>query len=97
MKILVDTDILVDVALDRKPFSDNASLLLDKLEMNQADGYVAWHSLSNLYYICSSSVNDKKLREYIKDLLRFLQVAETNTKDASYALGLNVADFEDAM
>ncbi len=97
MRILVDTDILVDVALDRMPFSRDASLLLDKLEMKQANGFIAWHSLSNLYYICSSSIHDKKLKEYIKELLFFLSVSETATKDAIYALGLNVGDFEDAM
>ncbi|HBC87763.1 MAG TPA: hypothetical protein DCZ94_12480 [Lentisphaeria bacterium] len=97
MRILVDTDILIDVALDRKPFSNDASLLLDKLEMKQADGFIAWHSLSNLYYICSSSIQDRKLKEYIKELLMFLSVSATTSKDASYALGLNVGDFEDAL
>ncbi len=97
MKIFIDTDILIDVALDRTPFSNDASLLLDKLEMKQADGFIAWHSLSNLYYICSSSIHDKKLKEYIKELLSFVSVSETTTKDAIYALGLNVGDFEDAM
>jgi len=97
MNIFIDTDILIDVALDRTPFSNDASLLLDKLEMKQADGFIAWHSLSNLYYICSSSIHDKKLKEYIKELLFFVSVSETMTKDAIYALGLNVGDFEDAM
>lgn len=97
MKIFLDTDILIDVALDRKPFSNDASLLLDKLEMKQADGFIAWHTISNLYYICSSSFQDRKLKGYIKDLLIFLSVSETATKDAIRALGLNVCDFEDAM
>ncbi|HCE46244.1 MAG TPA: hypothetical protein DET40_22085 [Lentisphaeria bacterium] len=97
MKLLVGTDILIDVALDRMPFSNDASLLLDKLEMRQADGFIAWHSLSNLYYICSSSVHDRKLKGYIKELLLFLSVSETTTKDAIHALDLNVGDFEDAM
>jgi predicted nucleic acid-binding protein len=97
MKIFLDTDVLIDVALDRKPFSNDASLLLDKLEMKQADGFIAWHSLSNLYYICSSSIQDKKLKGYIRDLLAFLSVSATATKDAICALGLNVCDFEDAM
>ncbi len=97
MKIFLDTDILIDVALDRMPFSNDASILLDKLEMRQADGFIAWHSLSNLYYICSSSVGDRKLKEYVRDLLLFLSVSETTTKDAIYALDLNVSDFEDAM
>jgi len=97
MKILLDTDILIDVALDRKPFSDDASLLLDKIEMRYADGFIAWHSLSNVYYICSSSVDDRKLKEFLKGLIKFVSVSETSTKDASYALTLKMGDFEDAM
>ena len=45
--MLLDTDVLIDVALDRHPYSESASELLDRLE----HGRKPWHSLSNLYYI----------------------------------------------
>ena len=47
MIILIDTDVLIDVALDREPFAENAAALLDRLEQDPGKGFVAWHSISN--------------------------------------------------
>lgn len=47
MIVLIDTDVLIDVALDRRPFSDPAGRLLDALQERRGEGYVAWHSISN--------------------------------------------------
>ncbi len=47
--ILIDTDVLVDVALDRQPFSDAAAELLDRLQTGPKRAFVAWHTVSNFY------------------------------------------------
>ena len=49
--ILIDTDVLIDVALDREPFSDAASELLDRLQTGPKRAYVAWHTVANFYYL----------------------------------------------
>ena len=49
--MLLDTDILIDVALDRRPHSDAATELLDRLQRGPKRAFVAWHTLSNLYYL----------------------------------------------
>jgi hypothetical protein len=51
MIVLIDTDVLIDVALDRRPFAGPAGQLLDALQERRTDAYVAWHSLSNFYYM----------------------------------------------
>ena len=45
--MLLDTDILIDVALDRRPRSDPASELLDQIDPSAEAAYVAWHAVSN--------------------------------------------------
>jgi predicted nucleic acid-binding protein len=40
--VLVDTDILIDLALDREPFAEPAARLLDALEKSPGQGFVAW-------------------------------------------------------
>ncbi|VGO22977.1 type II toxin-antitoxin system VapC family toxin [Pontiella sulfatireligans] len=97
MKILVDTDVLLDVALDRPPFSEPAGELMDLLQQGRATGFVAWHSISNFYYICASSQNDKTVRAFLADLFSFIQIAPVSTTDMQRALSLNMKDFEDAM
>ncbi|MDE2688093.1 MAG: hypothetical protein OXI16_11440 [Chloroflexota bacterium] len=55
--MLIDTDILIDIALDRQPHSSPASDLLDFVERGVEPACIAWHSVSNFYYIVTSSRN----------------------------------------
>ena len=95
--ILLDTDVLVDVALDRRPHSDPASELLDRIEDGAEAAYIAWHSVSNLYYVVAPALGGVSARDFIVDLTRFVLVATTDTEGVRYAADLPMADFEDAM
>ena len=53
--ILLDTDVLIDIALDRMPHSDAAFELLDRIERGVEPASIAWHSISNLYYIVKTN------------------------------------------
>ena len=95
--ILIDTDVLIDVALDRQPFSDAASELLDHLQTGPKRAFVAWHTLSNFYYLVAPSAGGSDARAFITELIRFVAVAEGGTDAIGYAARLEMADFEDAM
>ena len=95
--ILLDTDVLIDVALDRHPFSDPASALLDRIEQSRTKAFVAWHSLSNLYYIVAPARGGIRTRDFIVELTLFVDVSATGTEAIRYAVELPMADFEDAM
>ena len=58
---------------------------------------VAWHSISNLYYLLRSALADAKAREFISDLLRFAAVASGGTDAVRQALLIPMRDFEDAL
>ena len=49
--MLLDTDVLIDVALDRRPHSGPSSDLLDRVERGSRRAFVAWHTLSNFHYL----------------------------------------------
>ena len=95
--ILIDTDVLIDVALDRQPFSDAASELLDRLQTGPKRAFVAWHTLSNFYYLVTPARGDSDVRAFIAELIRFVAVADCDTNAMDFALQLRMADFEDAM
>ena len=95
--ILLDTDVLVDVALNRRPHSEAASEFLDLIEQGKERASVAWHSLSNLDYIVRPAHGGNSARDFIADLTRFVAVAATGTEAIRYAVELPMADFEDAM
>ena len=95
--ILVDTDVLIDVALDRHPYSDPAVELLDRIERGAETATIAWHSISTLYYIVNPTGGDISTRAFIIQLTQFVEVAQTDTESVRYAAQLPMADFEDAM
>jgi predicted nucleic acid-binding protein len=95
--ILLDTDVLLDVALDREPHAEASSALLDLLERRPRMAFVAWHTLSNLYYQIRPEGGDAGARAFLADLTRFATVAQAGTDALRYAVALPVADLEDAM
>ena len=95
--MLLDTDVLIDVALDRRPYSDPASEILDRLEHGALNAFIAWHTVSNLYYLVAPSRGGRSTRDFILELTRFVGVAETGTEGIRYATSLPMTDFEDAM
>ena len=95
--MLIDTDVLIDVALDRSPHSEFSSELLDRVERGGRRAFVAWHTLSNFYYLVTPARGDADTRDFIAELVRFVAVAPADTPALRYAVSLPMADFEDAM
>jgi predicted nucleic acid-binding protein len=95
--ILLDTDVLVDVALDRPPHADAAGELLTLLETRPRMAFVAWHTLSNFHYLVSPTRGKDDARQFLADLTRFVSVAPTDTDAFQFAKTLPLSDFEDAL
>lgn len=97
MIILLDTDVLVDVALDRAPYAEDAASLLDALEHRPGSAFMAWHTISNFYYSLAPTRGGPSTKEFLVELSRFVEVARTTTESLRYAAQLAMKDFEDAM
>ena len=97
MKYLFDADVLLDVALDREPFADESSAALDWCQKAPRSAVLAWHSVSNVYYVLRAARNDAHARTFLSDLLRFAVVASGGADAVSRALFLPMNDFEDAL
>lgn len=90
MKVLLDTDILLDVALFRRDFFEASAHILEWAEPGQA--VVAWHSLSNLSYLLRPDA-----RPFLRELLQFVEVAPVSTDSARLATDMPLGDFDDAL
>jgi predicted nucleic acid-binding protein len=51
MRVLLDTNILLDVLLDRSPFADHAAKIWSAIQDKKIDGWISAISINNLYYI----------------------------------------------
>ena len=92
MKVLLDTDILLDVALRRAEFFEDSAAVLRWAESEPGQAAVAWHSLSNISYLLRPDA-----RPFIHDLLEFVVIPPTGTNSAQQALRFPMKDFEDAL
>ncbi len=97
MIVLLDTDVLIDVALDRAPHADTAASLLDLLERRPGSAFVAWHTIANFYYLVAPARGGRPTRDFVLDLLRFVEAAPATTEALRKATRLEMKDFEDAM
>lgn len=97
MIVLLGTNVLIDLALDRAPYAEAAADLLDALEQRPGSAFVAWHTLSNFYYMVAPTRGKHQTRDFLLDLTRFVLVAPTTTESFLFAGKLDLKDFEDAM
>jgi predicted nucleic acid-binding protein len=97
VKLLLDADVLLDTALRREPFAADSDRLIQWCQETPQAALVAWHSISNLYYLLHAAHSDAGAREFITDLMRFAVVASGGTEAVRQALTLPLRDFEDAL
>lgn len=97
MNVLLDTDILLDLALDRAAFVEDSGRVIQSCQQTALSAIVAWHTISNLYYVLRSTRGDAHARNFITDVLRFAKVASGGKESVDHALTLTVSDFEDAL
>ena len=95
MRLLIDINVLLDVALQRPGAPASAQLLAQCGRQHEA--WLAWHSVATLAYLIERQQSAVLAREFIGGLLGWADVAQTGRADALAALTLPMADFEDAL
>ena len=96
-KILVDTNIILDVALKRQPFVEQSSLLFLTALEKGVSLYVTATTITDLYYIIRKAKGHSVALMFIGNLLNFTEVAGVNRDVIVEALESRIADFEDAV
>ncbi|MBT6276587.1 MAG: PIN domain-containing protein [Chromatiales bacterium] len=97
MNVLIDTDVLIDVALERAEFFEAAAALIDYLERHPGTGFVAWHSVSNFYDLVAPKTGKSNAKDFVSDLVSFVRISPTTTDHIRSAVQLAMPRFEDAM
>ncbi|MHB1106651.1 MAG: PIN domain-containing protein [Lutibacter sp.] len=96
-RILIDTDIILDLFFDREPFSENAAKVLSLCEKKDIIGFVTPVIISNVYYLLSQKAKQEKVIEKLKILMSILEVLVIDKNAIIVALNSEFKDFEDAL
>lgn len=96
-QVFIEADVVLDVALARKPFVDASREVLAWAESGQIIACISSNSIANIYYILRKIGGDEKARNFITQILRYLMVIPTDSMAITKALPSKFSDFEDAI
>ncbi|TNF93657.1 MAG: PIN domain-containing protein [Gammaproteobacteria bacterium] len=97
MKVLFDTNIVLDVLLDRKPFSDSAAYLFSSVERTQISGYLCATTVTTIHYLVRKAMDNQTAVKQMQQLLSLFEIAPVNRVVIEQALQSSFSDFEDAV
>lgn len=97
MKVLIDTNIILDVLCDRTEFLEASSRVWKYCEINKLSGVISALSVPNIVYILRKELDPDKTKEIIDRLLLIFDVAELKAEDLRKAAEMKTSDYEDAI
>ena len=96
-KIFLDTDVVIDLLADRKPFSETAAALFSLAEKGSLEIYVSSLSFNNIYYIVRKLAGHKKALTLLAQLEKLTHILPVDGEIIRESLLSNFKDFEDAV
>lgn len=98
MKIMVDTNIIIDVLLEREPFVDDSCKLLSLCEEHQIDGFVSAASITDIYYLVRKYTHSTELAyKAIGKILEIVKICSVTNAEVLMAFQKKSKDFEDCL
>jgi predicted nucleic acid-binding protein len=97
MRVLLDTNIILDHILKRPPQWENAKKIFELIYNDEISGCMTANTVTDIFYIAKKHIGDKAAREILHLLLTTLFVIEVDGNDCLNALMTEIPDFEDAL
>lgn len=97
MRALIDTNVVLDLLLDREPWAKTAATLFAEVELGRLDGYLGATTLTTIHYLATKAVGGERARRHVRSLIALCRVAPINRVVLEEALTLGFTDFEDAV
>ncbi len=96
-KVLIDTNICLDVVLNREPFAAQAAEIIDRCEKGQFKGMISAHSFDTIYYVLAKEIGRDKAQLAVQLLRKVFAVADVTQQIIDQAIADNWTDLEDAI
>ncbi|MGK7924566.1 MAG: PIN domain-containing protein [Spirulina sp.] len=98
MRVLIDTNIVLDFLLEREPFFQDADLLFQAIASGRVVGYVTATTLTDIFYIARRQTqNIEQARQAVSQTLIAMEICPVNRSILESAFASGLADFEDAV
>jgi predicted nucleic acid-binding protein len=98
MRVLVDTNIMLDALLEREPFFGDARALMEAIDSGQIVGYVTATTITNIFYIVRRQTRSiERASLAVSETLAAMQICLIDRDILEAAFAFNMRDFEDAV
>lgn len=97
MKVLIDTNIILDVLCNRKDFVEDSAQIFKLCEVKKLTGYISALSIPNVVYIMRKELDEKTIKEIIEKLALVFDIVDLKGDDLKRAALLSFTDYEDAI
>jgi len=97
VKILVDTNVVLDLLLDRSPFSDLAARIFSLVENSKVEAALCATTVTTIDYLLTRSLSRDAAQKALQRLLELFEIAPVNRPVIEEALQSRMTDFEDAV
>ncbi|MCX6593426.1 MAG: PIN domain-containing protein [Acidobacteria bacterium] len=96
-RILFDTNVVLDVLLERPPFAERSAAAWAVIERGEAQGFLSAHAVTTIHYLLRKQLGDRNAKGVLAAILTVFVVAAVDHRTVTEAFGLPMKDFEDAV
>ena len=98
MKVLVDTNVVMDALLGREPYFEDSNRVLQICGDKKVEGYLAAHTITNLFYYLRKHYQNEDCRDILLNLFEIFEIEQIDSAKLKTALeNKDFKDFEDCL
>jgi len=97
MRVLIDTNVVLDFLQEREPFVEDAARLFQKIDAGEAQGFISATTVTNIYYILRKAAGVAVAQNAVSQILTDLHICAVDRVVLKQAIKLSFQDFEDAV
>lgn len=96
-KVLFDTNIILDIALNRSPFFELSATLFDFIDKKQISAFITATTVTDIYYISKKEKGSDLAIQFISNLIEVIDVIGVDRDVIVKAINHGMKDFEDSV
>lgn len=98
MKIMIDTNVVLDVLLKREPFFRASYEVMKLSALERVEGCVSATAATDIFYLLRRALKDNlAAKDGLEKLMQLVGFVDALGEDVHAALASNMTDFEDAL
>ena len=97
MKVLFDTNVVLDVLLARAPHADVAAQLFNLVDRGRIQGVLCATTITTIHYLATKAAGRRAAKKHIQELMTMFEIAPVDNEVLAQAIEIDLPDYEDAV